>query len=878
MMDALLSFLATDALALRYRVTVEGLNQVVAKGTEKILLLPNHPALVDPLILAAHLLKDLHPIFLADSQQIDRPVLRWVAKRYGVRPLPDVKEFGAAARAEVERALTDMAGYLADGRNVVLYPSGHIYRSRDEDLRGNSAALRLIQAVPGLRVVLVRQTGLWGSSFGWASGSEPDVARALRAGVGGILASGVLFTPRRPVKIELFEPEDLPTGSRDELNGYLERFYNAEAQPNTYVPRSCWERGGIEVRPEPIHDVRQRDTVGVPAGVREIVLGHLSDLTGRRDFDDCQDLSRDLGLDSLARAELLTWIEQQFGHQVSSATSLETVADVLLTACGEAISHLPRRVEPPARKWSRVTSDRRITFRPDVATVTDAFLDVADRGLDRPLIADQNSGVRTVGDVVTGVFVLEELLAGLPGDYLGLMLPASVGATVSYLSALFARKTPVMVNWTVGERAIIHGLDSLGVEKVLTSKQLVARLEDRGMDFGAIADRCVFIEDLVANVGKGAKLRAWWRSRMDRGALRRIKVRDEAVVLFTSGSESLPKAVPLTHANVIANLKDAASVLTVRENDVVLGMLPPFHSFGLTVCIGLSLGGGVRVAYHPDPTDAGMLARLVETYRATWLIGTPTFVSGIVRAATREQLATVRRVVTGAEACPPRVYDAIRERCPQAAIIEGYGITECSPIVSINDENDPRPFTIGKPLPSVEHVIVDVDTGVPVMRGRRGLLLVRGPSIFRGYLHHEGAPPFVEHDGKLWYRTGDLVTEDEQGVLTFAGRLQRFVKLGGEMVSLPAVESVLAAHFPASEDQSGPTLAVVAGGNDERPELVLFVTQAADRAEVNDRIRAGGLSPLHHVRRVIEVESIPVLGTGKTDYRTLQSRLGERAG
>ena len=328
-MDAVLSFLAKDALALRYDLTVEGLDRIVAKGTERILLLPNHPALVDPLILAAHLLKDLHPVFLADSQQIDRPVLRWVAKKYGVRPLPDVKEFGSAARAEVERALADMAALLSNGRNVVLYPSGHIYRSRNEDLRGNSAAFRLIRAVAGLRVVLVRQTGLWGSSFGWASGAEPDVARVLRAGVGAMLASGVLLTPRRPVKIELFEPEDLPTGSRDELNEYLESFYNAEAQPNTYVPRSFWERGGVEVRPEPVYDDRARDTDGVPEGVRQIVQGHLGDLTGRSDFDDRQELSRDLGLDSLARAELLAWIEQQFGHHVSRATSLETVGDVL---------------------------------------------------------------------------------------------------------------------------------------------------------------------------------------------------------------------------------------------------------------------------------------------------------------------------------------------------------------------------------------------------------------------------------------------------------------------------------------------------------------------------------------------------------------------
>lgn len=872
-MDAVLSFLGKDLLGLRYDVKLVGLEAIVAKGTEKILLLPNHPALVDPLILATHLLRPLHPIFLADSQQIDRPVLRWVARKYGVRPLPDVKEFGAAARGEVERALGDLADYLRAGRNVVLYPSGHIYRTRYEDLRGNSAALSLMEAVPGLRVVLVRQTGLWGSSFAWSNGTEPDVARAVRRGVGGIVASGVLLTPRRSVKIELFEPEDLPRSSRDELNAYIERFYNAEAPPNTYVPHSVWERGGPVVRPEPTYDARSSDTSRVPVGTRQLVTEHLLERTGRRSLKDTDDLSRDLGLDSLARAELLVWIEQQFGHQISSATTLETVADVLLAACGEAVSLLPRRVEPPAKRWFRAAGTARVSVRPEVATLTEAFLDVADRGLERPLFADQSSGVRTVGDVVTAVFVLKDTIRALPGDYVGLMLPASVAGAMTYLAALFGEKTPVMVNFTVGERAMQHGLDALDVRKVITSKRFVERLAERGVELGALAERFVFLEDLVAAVSKADKAKAWLRSRTGRGALRKIKPRDAAVVLFTSGSESLPKAVPLTHENLLANLRDGARVLTIREDDVILGMLPPFHSFGLTVCIGLALCAGVRVAYHPDPTDAGMLARLVETYRATCLIGTPTFVGGIVRAGTREQLATIRLAVTGAEACPERVYSGLRERCPDAVVLEGYGITECSPIVALNDERAPRPFTIGKVLPSLEYAIVSVDTSEPVVRGQRGVLLVRGPSVFGGYLQHAGSSPFVEHAGKSWYRTGDLVTEAEDGVLTFQGRLKRFVKLGGEMVSLPAVESVLLPHFPAPDDQAGPTLAVVAAGGEEHPELVLFVTSAADRATVNEQIRAGGLSALHNVRRVVEVDAIPVLGTGKTDYRALERQL-----
>jgi long-chain-fatty-acid--[acyl-carrier-protein] ligase len=190
-------------------------------------------------------------------------------------------------------------------------------------------------------------------------------------------------------------------------------------------------------------------------------------------------------------------------------------------------------------------------------------------------------------------------------------------------------------------------------------------------------------------------------------------------------------------------------------------------------------------------------------------------------------------------------------------------VTECSPILSLSDEHDPRPGTIGKPLPSVEHVVLDLDTGGPAGPGQQGLLLVRGPSVFAGYLHYDGESPFMAFEGQQWYRTGDLVSEDADGVLTFRGRLKRFVKLGGEMISLPAVESVLERHFLAeNQAEAGPVLAVQATADEEHPELVLFTTLATDRETVNRAIREAGLSGLHNIRRVIRVDDLPLLGTG----------------
>jgi long-chain-fatty-acid--[acyl-carrier-protein] ligase len=266
-----------------------------------------------------------------------------------------------------------------------------------------------------------------------------------------------------------------------------------------------------------------------------------------------------------------------------------------------------------------------------------------------------------------------------------------------------------------------------------------------------------------------------------------------------------------------------------------------------------------------------MLARLIEAYHATLLVGTPTFLGGILRVAEDRHLESLRLVVSGAEKCPDQIYATLARRWPQTSVLEGYGITECSPVVSVNREDDIRTGSIGIPLPSVEWAIVDLETGRRVAPGEPGMLLVRGPSIFSGYLNPDVESPFETFEGLQWYRTGDLVRLQE-GVLVFSGRLKRFVKLGGEMVSLPAIEEVLSRCFQA-DDETEPLLAVEATPEDLNPDLVLFSVSGIARDEANAAIRAAGLSALHHIRAVRHIEQIPTLGTGKTNYRALKELL-----
>jgi len=265
--------------------------------------------------------------------------------------------------------------------------------------------------------------------------------------------------------------------------------------------------------------------------------------------------------------------------------------------------------------------------------------------------------------------------------------------------------------------------------------------------------------------------RVSWAS-LDKAAAR-LSPDAPAVVLFTSGSEAIPKAVGLTHANILANLADIAAMNIIRRGDRVLGILPPFHSFGLTVTTVLPMCMGVPVAHHPDPTEAPTLARIIQAYRATIMVGTPTFLDAIARASSADQLKSLRLAVTGAEKCPDRTYDRLERVDPDMEILEGYGVTECSPIVAVNRPGRTRRGTIGEPLDSVQWVIVDVDTpSQPVEPGNQGMLLVRGPSVFGGYMHYDGESPFVQYAGSLQRATQAIRKDGRRNDLAAGDRVR----------------------------------------------------------------------------------------------------------
>ena len=520
-------------------------------------------------------------------------------------------------------------------------------------------------------------------------------------------------------------------------------------------------------------------------------------------------------------------------------------------------------------KWFRALTQ---PCRPDKLremTITNAFLHQARRQPDSVIVADNLAGVKTYRDMILAIMLLRRRFAGLPGRYLAIMLPASVAVSIVYLAALFAGKIPVMVNWTLGRRNLLYALDSLNVRHIITAQAVLSRVSASGIEVNDLVDRFISLEDIRGHISKWDKVVTFFKAHISWSELSTANPPETAVVLFTSGSESVPKVVPLTHRNVMTNVSDAYECFTLSETDSFLGILPPFHSFGLTVSMILPLSLGARVFYYSNPTHGATLADMIDAYKLTILVGTPTFLNGIIRRTSyRGQLNSLRLVVSGAEKCPKRVYDLLAEVCPQVTVLEGYGATECSPIISVNRESDPRPGTIGKVVSSLEYAIVSHESCERMPVGWEGMLLVRGDSVFPGYLNYNGTWPFVEFEGKRWYRTGDLVVEDVESLLNFKGRLKRFVKLGGEMLSLPAIESVLEQHF-ADKDNDGPVLAVAATPEENKPDIVLFCMGNINRESANKVIRQAGLSVLHNIRQVIRIDTMPLLGTGKIDYQSL---------
>ncbi|MEE4453535.1 acyl-[ACP]--phospholipid O-acyltransferase [Novosphingobium resinovorum] len=448
------------------------------------------------------------------------------------------------------------------------------------------------------------------------------------------------------------------------------------------------------------------------------------------------------------------------------------------------------------------------------------------------------------------------------GEAVGLLLPNVNGVVAAFFALQAEGRVPAMLNFTAGLANLRSACATAEIRTIVTARAFVeqAKLGEVIAALEADGLAVVMLEDVGAAIGTGAKLWAALR----RGGIarrhRRLRVSADApaVILFTSGSEGTPKGVVLTHRNLLSNCAQLAARIDFNSSDVVLNALPVFHSFGLTGGTLLPLLNGIRTVLYPSPLHYRIVPALAYDANATILFGTDTFLSGYARMAHGYDFYSLRYIFAGAE----RVRDETRRVYAEKfglRILEGYGATEAAPVIAVNTPMHFKAGTVGRLLPGI---VGRLDAVPGIAEG--GRLFIRGPNVMAGYLL-ASAPGVLQPPQEGWHDTGDIVTIDDAGFVTIRGRAKRFAKIGGEMVSLPAVEGYAAAVWPGFEH------AVVTRPDAKKGEqLVLFTTAPSpDPRALQEWARANGVTELMVPRDIRAVEALPVLGTGKLDYVTM---------
>jgi acyl-[acyl-carrier-protein]-phospholipid O-acyltransferase/long-chain-fatty-acid--[acyl-carrier-protein] ligase len=506
-------------------------------------------------------------------------------------------------------------------------------------------------------------------------------------------------------------------------------------------------------------------------------------------------------------------------------------------------------------------------------TVFDALLDARHIHGGRHKIAeDIERRPVTYNQLLTRAFVLGGLIARDTerGEYVGLMLPNAVPALVAIVGLHAYGRVPAMLNYTLGAQSLVSSCETACIKRVYTSRRFVqmAKLTQTVERLSASL-QVVYLEDLRSQVTLSAKLQGWFAARFAGLVFRRHQVRPDepAVVLFTSGSEGVPKGVVLSHQNLLANRAQLAARIDFSAQDIILNALPMFHSFGLTAGTLLPLLSGIKTFFYPSPLHYRIVPEMAYDVNATILFGTNTFLAGYARFAHPYDFYSVRYVFAGAEKLKEETRRIWTDKFA-VQVLEGYGATETSPVLTTNTPMDSRVGTVGRFIPGIEYHL----DAVPGVSG--GRLSVRGPNVMLGYLKNDRPgtlqPPSTDR-GPGWYDTGDIITLDAEGFVTIAGRAKRFAKIGGEMVSLSVVEDLATRTWPKSLHAC-----INLPDFQKGEQLVLLTTQpGAARGELAANARAQGIGELNVPKRVFYTKNMPLLGSGKIDYPGAMSLIEE---
>ncbi|MCU4174817.1 AMP-binding protein [Carboxylicivirga sp. N1Y90] len=864
-------------LSLRYKVEVKGGDEL-RKDNVKFLL-PNHQAIMDPVLLFAHLYKYTTAVPVVTATYYDMPVAKTMFSAWGTVRVSDL-ESGSRNTNVLDQVVGSVKKGFELKKNIVLYPSGQIAGQGYEKIFNKQSAYKIVKDLPeNVEVIAVRINGLWGSrwSRAWA-GKSPNFVTTLLKCMGIILVNLIILSPRRKIKIEIenitTQAKKKSTGDRTEFNQYLENVYNVHgSEPVNFLKyyffspqlkRSLPERiaGSEEDATSQTSDMATEDIPNDVLKLVKLCIAEKLEITSE-EIKQSDFLQLDLGADSLNMVEILSEIENNFPtFSAPQINEIKTVADVCLAAMGQ----FKTAMDLPSSNLQQPLSAIHDLYIDDKKSITELLKMVMSSNTSDPFVYDAMLGSTNRKTFFLKACVVSEFLKDeIKEKHVGIMLPALQSTTLLIAACYLAGKIPVMLNWTVGNKVLEHCIETSQITKILSAGTFIDKVKELLPD--SIHSKLILLEKKVPTLGLGIKLKGALKSKLP-FLIKNPKLDDTAVVLFTSGSETMPKAVPLSHKNIVSDLAAVFNLVDLSNNETFLSFLPPFHSFGFTVLSILPLISGVKTAYTPNPTDAREVIRVLKHVQANLLIGTPSFLKLLLSESSSYHLKSVHYAISGAEAMPASLKKQFEEMTNNALILEGYGITECAPVLSLNPREKQKLNSVGKLLPGIEGIILDPETSAPKDVGQPGMIYVSGPNVFDGYINNEDLKPFKTINGKRFYKTGDLGYFDDEGFLFITGRLKRFIKIAGEMISLPFIEKVLLEKYGEEDKQ---VLAVEGSDKTTPAQIVLFTSKNINLKEANEHLLANGIAAIAKIKTIETIDEIPVLGTGKVNYKVLKA-------
>ncbi len=534
------------------------------------------------------------------------------------------------------------------------------------------------------------------------------------------------------------------------------------------------------------------------------------------------------------------------------------------------LEHLPNRERKRAatRRIYSILSDLYLEVHARPSTLGREFLRICKANGGKTAFSDSTGNRVSYRKALIGAFVLGRYLSRPDWGNIGILLPNLTATAVIFMGLQIYSRVAAFLNYSSGPAALTQAIELADIDVVITSRLFLERIRLPEAVLGG--RKVVFLEDLRKEIGPRRKLRALLSAIFSGpfGEMRVAEERQTACILFTSGSEGTPKGVCLSHDNIITNVYQGLSRVDVTPDDSFLNVLPIFHSFGLTVGTIIPLFANARTFFHVSPLHYRIVPELAYDNECTILLATNTFLNGYGRRANPYDFHSMRYIFCGAEALSDTVFQHYA-RTFGVRVMSGYGATECAPIISINSALQYKYGTVGAMLPGMDWRLVPIE-GIDDGGGSVGKLLVRGRNVMKGYLKNEAANHrYLVEDGG-WYDTGDVVEVTDEGFLKIVGRLKRFAKVSGEMVSLTAVEEVLSRELAGRKD-----VAVMAVSDERKGESLILVTNnpGIEPGAVRDTLKQHGFSDLAVPRHVHFMKEIPKLGTGKIDYVRLKEMI-----